>query len=60
MINRKSTTQDKAKDYPDASTFFFFWSGAEATVVDSWLDLIREENWEHISLHGDGLSLIHI
>ena len=57
MINRKSTTQDKAKDYPEASAFFFFWSGAEATVVDSWLDLIREENWEHISLHGDGVRL---
>ena len=48
---------DNTKDYPEASTFFFFWSGAEATCTQAWIALVQEQDISHLSLHGDGIRL---
>lgn len=49
----------EGKKWPEASTFFFWWSGPESSCMDAWLDLLKEDlsATEHLSLHCDGLRI---
>ena len=47
------------KNWPEASTFFFWWSGPESICRDPWLDYVKEDMTcvSHTSVHADGIRI---
>ena len=52
--------QEKGKsEWPEATTFFIWWTGAEDAILDSMVEKIRivGDRIKHLSLHFDGFRL---
>ena len=49
--------ENRAREHPKTSTFFFLWTIVEDVVLQAWTEKAMEAGPEHISLHFDGLRL---
>lgn len=52
----KKCVQDE-KPNPETSTAFYLWSAVEDVILHAWLAFAQRREFQHISLHYDGLRL---
>ena len=45
------------RDWPEATAYHYFWTGAEDYVLDAWSEFVLQQPTRHLSLHFDGLRV---
>ena len=43
--------------FPEATTFHYLYTILEDRVLEAWLDHIKQYDFEHVSLHFDGVRI---
>ena len=55
-VYRKNVA-DNSCDWADATTFHYFWAGAEDAVLDAMCGHVMQHEPKHLSLHFDGIRV---